>query len=548
VNARIFSADPIERLTVLGTGYLGITHAVCMASLGFDVLGVDTDPGKIDHLNAGNLPIYEPGLADLLRAGLYSGRLTFTTSYQEAAAFGDVHFICTGTPQQRGGNGADLSQVHGCVTALAPLLNRPCLIVGKSTVPVGTARMLSAELARTCPAAELAWNPEFLREGSAIGDTIAPDRIVVGVTSRHAEDTLRQVYARPLADGTPFVVTDLETAELAKVAANSFLATKISFINAMAEVCEAAGGDIRALSEILGADPRIGPAFLRAGLGFGGGCLPKDIRAFMASAADLGLDQALSFLREVDAINLRRRARAADLAVEMVGGRDLADVPVCVLGAAFKPGSDDVRDSPSLDVAQILHGMGAQVTVYDPAALANARRVCPELGYAETLAQAAQDAQVVLLLTEWPEFARLTPASLDSVVARRNIIDGRNVLDQRLWRDAGWNYRALGVAKDRVFARFRRELGSSSLGTVHFDTQDHEATGSAAGRGAAGRRLRAPADPRFRPQAGEDGSRRPQQHRASPGRRSRTRPGQISAVPRRRPAGTEQLPRGYGAL
>jgi UDPglucose 6-dehydrogenase len=445
------------RLTVIGTGYLGITHAACMASLGFEVLGVDADPGKVGQLKAGRLPIYEPGLGELLRAGLDSGRLTFTTSYPQAAAFGDVHFICAGTPPQPGNDHADLSQVYGCVAALAPLLDRPCLLAGKSTVPVGTARRLAVELARSCDGVQLAWNPEFLREGSAVADALAPDRIVAGVTSRWAEEILRQVYARPLADGVPFFATGLETAELAKVAANSFLATKISFINAMAEVCEAAGGNVRALSEILGADSRIGPAFLRSGLGYGGGCLPKDTRAFIARAADLEVGEAVGFLREMDAINLRRRARAAGLASELVG-RDLAGVPVCVLGAAFKPFSDDVRDSPALDVARILHGMGAQVTVYDPAALANAQRACPDLGYADSVAGAAQDAQVVLLLTEWPEFTRLAPGSLGGMVARRNIVDGRNVLDPAAWRDAGWNYRALGVANDPVtLEAFSRE-------------------------------------------------------------------------------------------
>jgi UDPglucose 6-dehydrogenase len=433
------------RLTVLGTGYLGITHSACMASLGFEVLGVDIDAGKINDLNAGNLPIYEPGLEELLRSGLESGRLAFTTSYPRAAAFGNVHFICAGTPPHPGSHHADLSQVNGCVTALAPLLDRPCLVVGKSTVPVGTARRLASDLTRAYPATELAWNPEFLREGSAVADSLSPDRIVAGVTSSWAEGILRQVYARPIANGSLFITADLETAELAKVAANAFLATKISFINAMAEVCEAAGGDVQVLSRILGADSRIGPAFLRPGLGFGGGCLPKDIRAFIARAADLDAGQALGFLHEVDAINLRRRIRTADLACEMVGG-DLTDVPVCVLGAAFKPGSDDVRDSPALDVAQILHGMGAQVTVYDPAALDNARRACPELGYAETLAEAAQDAHVVLLLTEWAEFAGLMPADLETVVAQRNIVDGRSVLNPDPWHAAGWNYRALGVA------------------------------------------------------------------------------------------------------
>jgi UDPglucose 6-dehydrogenase len=435
------------RLTVLGAGYLGVAHAACMASLGFDVLAVDTDSRKVDQLNAGQLPIYEPGLEELLREGLGAGRVRFTTSYRQAAEFGDVHFICTGTPQQPGSDHADLSQVNACVAALAPLLDRPCLVVGKSTVPVGTARRLAAELAQACPAAELAWNPEFLREGSAVADTLSPDRIVAGVTSGRAEGILRQVYARPLADGTPFIVTSLETAELAKAAANAFLATKISFINAMAEVCEAAGGDVHALAQVLGADPRIGRSFLRAGLGFGGGCLPKDVRAFVARAGELGAGAAVGFLREVDAINLRCRARTADLTLELAGG-NLADVPVCVLGAAFKPGSDDVRDSPALDVAQILSGMGARVTVYDPAALGNARRARPELGYAGTLAEAARDAHVVLLLTEWQEFTALTPGSLGGIVARRNIIDARNALDPAPWREAGWNYRALGLAQD----------------------------------------------------------------------------------------------------
>jgi UDPglucose 6-dehydrogenase len=400
----------------------------------------------VDQLNAGHLPIYEPGLEDLLRAALSSGRIRFTTSYREAAAVGDVHFICTGTPQQPGSGHADLSQVRACVSALAPLLGRPCLVVGKSTVPVGTARQLAAELSWACPSAELAWNPEFLREGSAVADTLSPDRIVAGVTSGRAEEILRQVYANQLSGGTPLIVTSLETAELAKAAANAFLATKISFINAMAEVCETAGGDVRSLAQILGADARIGQAFLRAGLGYGGGCLPKDIRAFVARAEELGSGTALAFLREVEAINLRRRARTADLALEIVGG-DLAGIPVCVLGAAFKPDSDDVRDSPALDVAQILTGMGARVTVYDPAALSNARQAYPELNYARALAEAAQGAHVVLLLTEWPEFVALTPDSLSATVAQHNIIDARNVLDPRPWREAGWEYRALGLAE-----------------------------------------------------------------------------------------------------
>ena len=433
-----------QRLTVFGTGYLGITHAACMASLGFEVLGIDTDAAKVAKLSAGLTPIYEPDLPDLLRAELGTGRLRFTTSYEQAAAFADVHFICTGTPSLAGGGGADLSQVRSCVTTLARLVERPSLIVGKSTVPVGTARDLSGFLAGAGRPAEMAWNPEFLREGTAVKDTLAPDRIVVGVTSPHAEQVLRQVYAEQLSAGTKFFATTLETAELAKVAANAFLATKISFINAMAEMCESAGGDVRELSAILGADPRIGERSLQAGLGFGGGCLPKDIRGFLTRAEEIGVDSVVELLRQVDKINLRRRSRTADLALELAGG-DLAGVPVCVLGAAFKPGSDDVRDSPALDVAQILHGLGAQVRVYDPVASASASLVCPELRYPASMDAAASGACVVLLLTEWPQFAALQPADLAGIVSRKNIIDARNALRPEMWQAAGWNYRALGI-------------------------------------------------------------------------------------------------------
>jgi UDPglucose 6-dehydrogenase len=435
------------RLTVLGTGYLGITHAACMASQGFEVLGVDTDATKVARLSAGDSPIYEPGLPELLADGLGSGRLAFSTSYEQAAEFGDVHFVCVGTPQRRDGHGADMSQVNACIEALAPGLRRPCLVVGKSTVPVGTAAGLAARLAALAPvgdAAQLSWNPEFLREGHGVQDTLNPDRIVAGVTSARAESVLRRVYAVQIAAGVEFFVTDLATAELAKVAANAFLATKISFINAVAEVCDAAGANVSVLADILGADPRIGGSFLRPGLGFGGGCLPKDVRAFLARAAELGADDALKFLREVDAINLGRRTGMVNLACEVVGG-SVAGKSVCVLGAAFKPGSDDVRDSPALDVAQILHGLGAEVTVYDPAANENARRARPELKYAGSAQAAAAGADVVLLLTDWPEFARLDPDQLGSVTAARRIVDGRYMLDPARWRAAGWHYRASGI-------------------------------------------------------------------------------------------------------
>ncbi|MEU1394176.1 MULTISPECIES: UDP-glucose/GDP-mannose dehydrogenase family protein [unclassified Nonomuraea] len=433
-----------HRLAVIGTGYLGATHAACMAELGHEVLGIDVDHEKVARLAAGDLPFHEPGLEQILRRNLDTGRLAFTTSFKEVADFGDVHFLCVGTPQLTGSNAADLSQVTGAVDALLPHLRRECLIVGKSTVPVGTAAALADRITANVPiGADLAWNPEFLREGHAVEDTLRPDRIVIGATSERAGKVLREVYAKLLAEGIPLVLTDYETAELVKVSANAFLATKISFINAMAEVCEAAHADVTRLSEALSYDDRIGGKFLNPGLGFGGGCLPKDIRAFMARAEELGVDQALSFLREVDAINMRRRARTVDLVRELLGGT-LAGKVIGVLGASFKPGSDDIRDSPALDVASTIRDQGATVTVYDPAALANARRLHPHLGYARSTREAVCDADAVLLLTEWREFRDLDPEEVGKVVRTRNVVDGRNALDAERWREAGWVYRALG--------------------------------------------------------------------------------------------------------
>ncbi|MFJ8674060.1 MULTISPECIES: UDP-glucose dehydrogenase family protein [unclassified Streptomyces] len=439
------------KITVIGTGYLGATHAAAMAELGFEVLGLDVVPEKIEMLQRGEVPMYEPGLEELLRrhvAGFEgsSGRLRFTTSYEEAGAFGDVHFVCVNTPQKHGEYACDMSYVESAFEALAPHLTRPTLVVGKSTVPVGSAARLAERLAELAPAgaeAELAWNPEFLREGFAVKDTLHPDRIVVGVASERAEALLREVYATPVGEGSPFIVMDYPTSELVKTSANSFLATKISFINAMAEVCEAADGDVVKLAEAIGHDERIGKKFLRAGIGFGGGCLPKDIRAFMARAGELGADQALTFLREVDSINMRRRGHMVELARTAVGGGFLGK-RIAVLGATFKPDSDDVRDSPALNVAGQIHLQGGQVTVYDPKGMENARRLFPTLAYADTALEAVRGADAVLHLTEWREFRELDPAALGEAVSVRRILDGRNALDPELWRKAGWTYRALG--------------------------------------------------------------------------------------------------------
>ncbi|MGW3527582.1 UDP-glucose dehydrogenase family protein [Streptomyces olivaceus] len=440
------------KITVIGTGYLGATHAAAMAELGFEVLGLDVVPEKIEMLKRGEVPLYEPGLEELLARhvdgiGGSSGRLRFTTDFAEAAAFGEVHFLCVNTPQKHGEYACDMSYVDSALASLAPHLTGPALVVGKSTVPVGSADRLAAYLAEHAPAgdgAELAWNPEFLREGFAVEDTLHPDRLVAGVRSERAEKLLREVYAKPIAEGTPFVVTDFPTAELVKTAANSFLATKISFINAMAEVCEAAGGDVAKLAEAIGYDDRIGRKFLRAGIGFGGGCLPKDIRAFMARAGELGADQALTFLREIDSINMRQRGQMVELTRQALGGGPFLGKRVAVLGATFKPDSDDVRDSPALNVAGQVHLQGAQVTVYDPKGMENARRLFPTLGYADSALEAVRGADVVLHLTEWREFRELDPEALGEAAAARVILDGRNALDPVAWRKAGWTYRAMG--------------------------------------------------------------------------------------------------------
>jgi len=445
---------PAPRITVIGTGYLGATHAICMAVMGYDVLGVDVDQDKIDALNDGRVPFYEPGLPEKLAEALASGRLRFTTDFDLAAEFGDVHFVCVGTPQAANSNAADLRFVVSAFTELARRITRKALLVGKSTVPIGTAARLTGLVHAASPIGdnlELAWNPEFLREGFAVQDTLHPDRLVFGVASEWAEARLRDAFAPILDAGTPLVVADLATAELVKVAANSFLATKISYINAMAEVCEASGADVSTLALALGYDDRIGARFLKPGLGFGGGCLPKDIRAFMHRAQELGVGQAVAFLGEVDAINIRRRERTVDLVRELAGGT-LDGVRVAALGAAFKPNSDDVRDAPALDVARMLYLDGAIVTVYDPEANRNAQRVYPDLDYAESLEEAVSGAEVVAVLTEWDEFRHADPAYLGAFVGRRAIVDARHALDAARYRAAGWAYRALGTPVDTVGA------------------------------------------------------------------------------------------------
>ena len=432
------------KISVIGTGYLGATHAACISSLGFEVVGIDTDPAKVATLQQGRVPFFEPDLEDLLAKEIATGRLTFSSSYDDIKD-ADVHFICVGTPQVKDGLAADLTYVNGALESIAPIIKAGSLVVGKSTVPVGTAARLRARLLELNPDADLAWNPEFLREGFAVDDTLHPNRLVVGVTNDRAEAILKEVYAKNLEEGTPWGRADLPTSELVKVAANSFLATKISFINAMAEICEAAGGDVTVLAKAIGYDPRIGNRFLQAGIGFGGGCLPKDIRAFMARAEELGAQQALEFLREIDSINLRARQRVIDL-VRKDLSEDLVGKKVAVLGAAFKPDSDDVRDSPALDIAVQIHAAGANVVVHDPKATGPASKRFPALTFTEDINECVKDAEIVLHLTEWKIYRELDPAAVKGLVKRAILIDGRNMLDRSAWQAAGWHVRALGRA------------------------------------------------------------------------------------------------------
>jgi UDPglucose 6-dehydrogenase len=447
------------KISVIGCGYLGAVHAACMAELGHEVVGIDVDPAKVDALNAATPPIFEPGLGEALAGVLASGLLRFSTDYTDAAS-ADVHFIAVGTPQRRGEGAADLTYVNAAVDSLLPHLRPGALVVGKSTVPVGTAQALADRVRSVQPEASLAWNPEFLREGVAVADTLHPDRIVYGVPAgaegERARAVLDEVYAQAIAAGTPQVVTDYATAELVKVAANAFLATKISFINAMSEIADAVGADVTHLADAIGHDPRIGRTFLNAGVGFGGGCLPKDIRAFRARAEELGVGDTLGFLKEVDAINLRQRDRVVDVVAEALAVNDgdrylgsgassgnLVGRRIAVLGLAFKPESDDIRDSPALDVAVQLKGLGADVVCADPKAIPNAREKHPQLAYAATT-EALAGAEVVVLLTEWREYRDLDPAQVGALASGRIVVDGRNVLDPVAWRAAGWTYRGLG--------------------------------------------------------------------------------------------------------
>ena len=431
------------KISVIGLGYLGATHAVAMAKLGHEVIGIEPDESRLSALQSGKVPFFEPGLEEALLEVQKSGTLTFQAAHDEASAACELHFLCVGTPQLADSNAADTSHVFAAASELAAFISLDAVVAGKSTVPVGTAQQLKDEMSKIAGfEVNLAWNPEFLREGTALEDSLKPDRIVVGTWDREAESKLREVYQPILETGTPFISLDVPTAELVKVAANSFLATKISFINAMAEVAEVSGADTVALAEAIGFDERIGKKFLRNGVGFGGGCLPKDIRAFIARAEELGVGSAVDFLKDIDEVNLRRRDRVVELAKQDL--KDLRDKRILVLGISFKPDSDDLRDSPSLDVALRLSALGAKVAVHDPMALGALGDRHPELERAKDIEAGAKDAELIFLGTEWSEYKSIEPASFGDLVANKLIIDGRNVLDVVSWQAAGWRLIALG--------------------------------------------------------------------------------------------------------
>ncbi|TNC42278.1 UDP-glucose dehydrogenase family protein [Mumia zhuanghuii] len=427
------------KISVIGTGYLGATHAACLASYGHDVVALDVDESRVRTLAAGHVPFHEPGLDELVVDGLRTGRLRPTS---DPAAIGDaeIHFLCVGTPQVPGGRGADLTALDGAAATVARAARQPCLVVGRSTVPVGTADALAARMeTEAAVPVSLAWNPEFLREGRAVEDSLRPDRLVLGVADDAAYVTLSAVYAPVVAAGVQVIRTDRRTAELAKTSANVMLASRISVVNVLSEMCERAGADIGDLVRVLGSDPRIGPDVLQPGLGFGGSCLPKDTRAFVAQGRELGVE-SVALIHEVDMVNMRQRARAIDAVRRAWGSRRR----VAVLGAAFKQGSDDVRDSPALDVARTLHHLGATVMVHDPLAAEAARRAAPELGYADDVESAVRDADVVAVLTPWEEYTGLDPVSLYDLAASPSVVDARGCLDADKWTAAGWRFHGLG--------------------------------------------------------------------------------------------------------
>ncbi|MEJ7555454.1 MAG: UDP-glucose/GDP-mannose dehydrogenase family protein [Aquificaceae bacterium] len=431
------------KLTVVGGGYVGLTTGVCFAHLGHEVMVVEKIPQKVELLKAGKSPIYEPGLEELMQESLRAGRLSFTTDLKEGLEFSDVIFICVGTPQRPDGS-ADLSQVEEVARETAKLMTSYKLLIEKSTVPVNTHQLIKKTVQRYIKSPDIPYdvasNPEFLREGSAIEDFLKPDRIVVGVESERAKKIFEELYKD---FNCPIIFTDPATAELIKHASNSFLAMKISFINMVADLCEKTGADIKLVADGMGYDKRIGRDFLNAGIGYGGSCFPKDVKAFIRIAQDYGLDFGL--LREVDRINQERPVKFVEKVKRVlwsVKGKKLA-----VWGLAFKPNTDDIREAPSIKIVDMLLREGAKLSLYDPKAMENFKLLFPEgkgISYAKDLYSAVENAEALLILTEWEEFKKADLKRVKSLMALPIIVDGRNVYEPPEVRALGFEYYPVG--------------------------------------------------------------------------------------------------------
>ena len=436
------------RIAVIGTGYVGLVSGACFSEFGVSVTCVDTDAAKIARLRRGEMPIYEPGLEALVAANTAAGRLSFTTELLPAIEGADAVFIAVGTPSRRGDGHADLSYVFAAAAEIGRALAETraggyTVVVTKSTVPVGTGREVAAILHRVCPNArfDVASNPEFLREGSAIEDFMRPDRVVIGADSDRAREVMRQVYRPLYLSETPMLFTDIETAELVKYAANAFLATKITFINEIADLCERVGADIQDVARGIGLDGRIGRKFLHAGPGFGGSCFPKDCQALVRTAHEAAAD--LAIVETVVQVNEARKARMADKIIAACGGT-VAGKTIAVLGLTFKPNTDDMRDSPSLAILPRLATAGAAIRAFDPAGIDEARNLMPELVYCDDAYDAAAGADALVLLTEWNEFRALDLARIGRLLAEPLVIDLRNIYQPAEMAAAGLSYVSIG--------------------------------------------------------------------------------------------------------
>jgi UDPglucose 6-dehydrogenase len=427
-------------ICVVGTGYVGLVTGAVFADLGNDVVCVDNDRAKVEALKAGRMPIYEPGLEEMVARNAGDQRLTFTTDLGAGVRHGDVIFIAVGTPPKATGE-TDLSHVEAVAAEIGRCMDRYKVVVNKSTVPVGTGELVREVIVRHQPRPvefDVVSNPEFLREGSAIEDTLRPDRIVIGAPTQQVAMTLVELYA-PIE--RPMILTDLPSAEVIKYASNAFLATKISFINAIANICEAAGADVTQVMKGMGLDPRIGGAFLQAGLGYGGSCFPKDVDSLIHTAGRLGYEFKL--LRSIVEINRERATHLVETIAKALGPLD--DKTVAVLGLAFKPNTDDMREAKSVEVVQLLHGAGARIRAYDPAAMGNAKRLLPAaVTFSDSPYDAAEGAHAVVLVTEWNEFKYLNLERLRGQLKRPVIVDGRNLWEPERMRRLGFEYYSVG--------------------------------------------------------------------------------------------------------